>query len=278
MRQDWNRRAAVLVSALVSATVLAACGSGGTETEKPVQVSSRTSTSPGTPAPTPVPSAPTPAEPAPPPDNVVLPPLDEPPPILNPVPPVPLVPAPPLAAGCTYPDAVQTDFAARDKLPQFVPQNSYGSWGPWPARYAVPAIPANCESGQWQRERVLAVAKKYIGLGYRHHHVPVFDAGDGTGLDCSNFTAWVYNYGLGVSINSGIGTQAETAGRRLAGDEPLRAGDLLFITSADGSAIAHVVIYIDRQHIIDSTGPGVQVRPFKGWYVSRFSHARRIIE
>lgn len=125
---------------------------------------------------------------------------------------------------------------------------------------------------------MLAVAKKYIGLGYWHHHVPGYDSGDGPGLDCSNFTAWVYNYGLGVSINSGIGTQAETAGRRLAGDEPMQAGDLLFIKSADGSAIAHVVIYIGRGRIIDSTGPGVQVRAFKGWYVSRFSHARRLID
>lgn len=125
---------------------------------------------------------------------------------------------------------------------------------------------------------MLAVAKKYIGLGYRHHHVPGYDGGDGKGLDCSNFTAWVYNYGLGVSMNSAIGTQAETAGRRLSGDEHLRAGDLLFIKSADGTAIAHVVIYIDQLNIIDSTGPGVQIRPFKGWYATRFSHARRVIE
>lgn len=282
MKQFWNRRGV----ALLTATVLAGCGDGGSETKKPTQALSGTSTSPGTPASsapasTPAPNAPTPdASIPPPPDDVVVPPLDEPPPVSDPVPavPAPATPAPPLAGECTYPAAVQSDFAARDTLPQFIPQNSYGSWGPWPARYAVPAIPANCVSAQWRRERVLAVAKKYIGLGYRHHHVPGYDGGDGTGLDCSNFTAWVYNYGLGVSINSGIGTQAETAGRRLAGNEPLRAGDLLFIKSADGTAIAHVVIYIDRLHIIDSTGPGVQVRPFKGWYVSRFSHARRVIE
>jgi len=192
--------------------------------------------------------------------------------------PAPAAPATPTEGVCTYPAAVQADFGARDQLPQFIPDSNKSSWGPWPAAYAAPAIPANCEPREWQRERVVAVAKKYIGLAYRHHHVPGYDGGDGTGLDCSNFTAWVYNYGLGVRMSSAIGKQADTAGRRLGAGEQLQAGDLLYITTLDRSEIAHVVMYLDPLHVIDSTGPGVQVREFKGWYAARFSHARRIIE
>ena len=46
--------------------------------------------------------------------------------------------------------------------------------------------------------------------------------------------------------------------------------------------IGHSAIYVDAEHIIDSTSSdspdGVNLRRFDGWYRERLSHARRIFE
>lgn len=181
------------------------------------------------------------------------------------------------AEECNYQQSVSSDFSYRDSLPQYSSPNYRDSWGPRPARYPAPQIPSGCDPVKWQQQRVVAVAEKYIGLPYKHHHIPGFDNGNGTGLDCSNFTSWVYNYGLGIKINSDITKQADTAGRMLAPDEPLQPGDLLFIRTIDDSRISHVVIYIDSGHIIDDHASGVKIREFKGWYKNHFAYARRII-
>lgn len=119
-------------------------------------------------------------------------------------------------------------------------------WGPAADALPAPVIPqgAQCNSRTWKQERILAVAMRYIyapgnalGLQYRHHHIPGWDpttstyAGapednpdpdnpdgptawsPGRGLDCSNFTAWVYNYGLGIKFGGDVHRQADgTAG------------------------------------------------------------------
>lgn len=179
---------------------------------------------------------------------------------------------------CAYPAAVQADFAARDRLPQSLPSSRPNSWGPHPAAYPKPDMPAACDGVAWRRERVVAVAKKYLGLPYRHHHVPGYDGGDGVGLDCSNFTAWVYNYGLGLRLDSEIGRQADTAGRKLAPGEALQPGDLLFIRTLDDRRISHVAIYLDPMHLIDDHGGGVAIRPFRGWYADHLAYVRRVID
>lgn len=181
------------------------------------------------------------------------------------------------AEECNYQQSVSSDFSYRDSLPQYSSPNYRDSWGPRPARYPAPTIPSACDSVKWQQQRIIAVAEKYVGLPYEHHHIPGFDNGSGAGLDCSNFTSWVYNYGLGIKINSDITKQADTAGRMLAPDEALQPGDLLFIRTMDDSRISHVVIYIDSGHIIDDHASGVKVREFKGWYKNHFAYARRII-
>jgi cell wall-associated NlpC family hydrolase len=162
-----------------------------------------------------------------------------------------------------------------------------GGFGPAAAAFPAVATPAGCDRVTFARERLLAAAKHYIGLPYQHHHVPgwnpssAWSGAEGPGLDCSNFTSWVYNFGLGIKFTSNVvdqGDGSSAPGRVLSSSEPLQLGDLLYITSADGSVIAHVVMFIDEGHIIDDTGPGVAVRAFTGWYKTRYSHARRIIE
>ncbi|OGR99322.1 MAG: hypothetical protein A2V88_03850 [Elusimicrobia bacterium RBG_16_66_12] len=117
----------------------------------------------------------------------------------------------------------------------------------------------------------MAVALKYVGLPYLHRHIPAMG-----GLDCSNFTAWVYNYGFGIRLNSNVQRQAETAGRRLGPDEPLRPGDLIFLWNDERSRVSHVAIYVDESTIIDAAGGGVAVRPFSGRYRKRLAWARRV--
>ena len=194
--------------------------------------------------------------------------------------------------GQTNEDATLTaDFASRDALPESaVPVSAWGvqkGWGPKAAAYPPIVVPSGRDPVTWKRARVVAVAKKYVGLPYHHHHIPGWEPSGATepkeagrGLDCSNFSAWVYNYGLGIKFTSDIGEQSEGAkapGHMLAAGEPLMPGDLLFILKGDRSCVSHVVIYIDADHIIDSHADGVAVREFKGWYKSHLSHARRII-
>ncbi|MHB9072911.1 MAG: C40 family peptidase [Desulfobaccales bacterium] len=186
--------------------------------------------------------------------------------------------------GCYDEASLTYDFPQRDRLSESWERISPKSkWGPHARRYPLVEVPAGCDPVKWQRLRVIAVAKRYIGLPYRHHHVPDWQPGTGTGpgLDCSNFTAWVYNYGLGIKFTANIHKQSEgplAPGRRLQEGELFRPGDLLFILKRDRSQVSHVVIFIDDSHIIDDTGSGVEVRPFAGWYKTHFSHARRIIE
>lgn len=186
------------------------------------------------------------------------------------------------------PSSLTADFAERDAMPEsrvskskWYEKGRFDSWGPRAEAYPPPAIPGGCDPIQWQRARVVAVAEKYIGLPYKHHHIPAWSPEEGPGLDCSNFTSWVYNYGLGMKFNSDVHKQADgpdAPGRRLNPGETFVPGDLLYILKNDRSEVSHVVIFIDEGHVIDSHDGSVQVREFKGWYRTHLSHARRIIE
>jgi cell wall-associated NlpC family hydrolase len=145
---------------------------------------------------------------------------------------------------------------------------------------------------------VVAVALRFLGYGYQHHHIPDWDpprnwpwkptaiGHNGKGVDCSNFTGFVYNLGFGIGLNTDVVRQAEehearmhTVGwarnwplRRVELPESydeririLRTGDLLFIRSNRGQ-ISHVVIWVGPigqspdglPLILDSHGEGVR--------------------
>lgn len=217
--------------------------------------------------------------------------------------------------------ALTADFTSRDALPQTEdpPAEWYRTdaeghyvnrgWGPRATTLPPPGIPQDtgCDSNTWKRERILAVAMRYIyatgnplGLQYRHHHIPGWEPststyagvpeenpdsdappgptawGPGRGLDCSNFTAWVYSYGLGIKFGGNVHQQADgTAGpmgRRIPKEGPFELGDLIYLhPNGSASTASHVVIYVDDDHIIDSRVSaqnlaGVQVRQRVGWY------------
>jgi cell wall-associated NlpC family hydrolase len=187
-------------------------------------------------------------------------------------------------AECYSTESLTYDLPQRDKMitsDQGGATANQRGWGPHAGVFPPVDVPKGCDPVKWKRLRVVAVAERYIGLPYKHHHIPSWDPDEGPGLDCSNFTSWVYNYGLGVKFNSNMKQQADGSlapGRRLRADEPFEPGDLLFIMTKDHSRVSHVVIFVDEGRIIDSHGVGVKIRDFKGWYKSSFSHARRIIE
>lgn len=193
-------------------------------------------------------------------------------------------PAPPetSAPAFDYAASLTADFAYRDSLPQTTsPESEWFSssaYGPQAATYPPVVVPAEVSDPiAWKRDRVIEVAKHFLGVPYANLHVPI--AG---GLDCSNFTAWVYNYGFGLRFTSNTQKQAVEAGRKLEPGEALQKGDLLFIWNSSRTQIGHAAIFIDPGHIIDSTSSaspdGVGLRSFTGWYKERFAFARRIIE
>jgi hypothetical protein len=204
----------------------------------------------------------------------------------------------------------------------------FGAWGPRARAYPPPAG-LESWSARRKRERVIAVALRFVGYGYQHHHVPDWDppsewpwkescvGRNGPGVDCSNFTGFVYNLALGVRVSTDVGLQAGTRLARGPGEArtpvrrvdlpesyeerlaTLRTGDLLFIRNREGR-VAHVVLWVGAigrspdgvPLVLDSTGEGhrdsngrvipcgVHLRPFgaDSWYHRSASHALRIIE
>lgn len=204
----------------------------------------------------------------------------------------------------------------------------FGSWGPDPRHY--PAIPDYDRlSSSWKRQRVLAVGYRMIGLPYQHHHIPDWDppsdwpwkpvafGRNSKGVDCSDFTSWMYNFGLGIKLKTSVVKQAELTQIAGPGDNgtidvrvihndngyedlvgKLKTGDLLYIRNKKGE-IGHVIMWVGEHGrspdgtplIIDCTGMGhrdsngtdipigVNLRPFTrdSWYFNSFAHAHRII-
>lgn len=204
----------------------------------------------------------------------------------------------------------------------------WGYWGPPARHYSAPAG-LGTRSADWMRQRVIATGMSLVGHSYQHHHIPAWEPSAdwpvdadqktpvGRGLDCSNYTSFVYNLALGIKPTSAVGDQAEVSevpgpgeGRTTpvqridlpesyeAFPEVLKTGDLLFVNSTSGN-VSHVVLWVGAMGkspdgvplVLDSTGlggtdangqpipDGIYLRPFKPttWYFTQASHAIRII-
>ncbi|TDU80744.1 NlpC/P60 family protein [Prosthecobacter fusiformis] len=207
-------------------------------------------------------------------------------------------------------------------------QVRWGYRGP-AARHFDPPPRLASKSPDWSRERIIATGLRFVGYSYQHHHVPDWDPpadwtkdADQTtpaakGVDCSNFTAFVYNLALGIKPTGDVRKQAEMTD--VTGPGPRRTspvrrielpknyeeynrtlltGDLLYINNTSG-ALSHVVLWVGAigdspdgtPLILDSTGSGsldasknkipdgIYLRPFtpRSWYFRQASHALRII-
>lgn len=173
-------------------------------------------------------------------------------------------------------------------------KSRYGAWGP-PFVHQPPPQGIDSRPSEWKRQRVIAAALRYVGVTYQHHHLPDWDppadwpwkevksGRNGKGVDCSNFTAFIYNQTMGLKPSGAIGDQAEELnipynnGKTLQAqkiqrpatlaefNKQLKTGDLLFIKgSPSSSAITHVVFWVGpigqspagEALILDSTGEG----------------------
>ena len=168
-------------------------------------------------------------------------------------------------------------------------------WGP-SARHYPELAAAEHWSVERKRERVIAVALRFRGYAYQHHHIPDWDppaswpwtptcaGSNGRGVDCSNFTGFVYNLAFGYRLNTDVGLQAEEAAAPGPGPhrttrlqrvelpssfeerrQVLRTGDLLFIRGSPTGQVSHVVLWVGpigrspdgTPLILDSTGGSI---------------------
>lgn len=168
----------------------------------------------------------------------------------------------------------------------------FGAWGP-PGFHHPEPVGSDTKPAEWKRQRVIAVALRYIGISYQHHYLPDFDPPadwpwkqvacdkNGRGVDCSNLTTFVYNLALGLKPDSGIVQQSELKEVKLSDgrtvkcerielptthaefSKVLKTSDLLFIKNTSGN-ISHVVLWVgaigkspdNMPLILDSTGEG----------------------
>ena len=187
------------------------------------------------------------------------------------------------------------------------------SWGPPARQYPAPTIPAGAGI-VWRQQRVIAAAASFVGTDYQHHHIPAWDppvgwpwkpvsiGHDGPGIDCSGFSSFVYDFALGIQLQTGILTQSTTLtnpgpggsgtvtatritapGGYAALVAALQTGDLLYVRSTAGS-VSHVIIWLgavgtspdgtplvidahdNHPPVVDAKGivipAGVEIRPF----------------
>lgn len=171
-------------------------------------------------------------------------------------------------------------------------RSKYGAWGPPVRDYSESEFAKN-RTVDWKRQRLVAVAMRFCGYRYQHHHIPdwqppadwpwleIKNSSNSKGVDCSNFTTFFYAQALGIRLNGEIVTQSETKSAPVIGAnreiEPmvipggeefedlvskLETGDLLYIRSR--GKVVHVITWIGKigkspdgnYLIIDSTGTG----------------------
>jgi cell wall-associated NlpC family hydrolase len=113
--------------------------------------------------------------------------------------------------------------AASSETPAPTPSHLI-DWGPQPHWYepVLPPSGAQDKINLWKAQRLVAVAASMIGYLYNYHHTPDYCGRTSTpqftdkGLDCSNYTSWLYNYALGIPLNPAVVKQSMLAGVTLA--------------------------------------------------------------
>lgn len=102
------------------------------------------------------------------------------------------------------------------------------------------------DNGAHGVSNIIEYAREWIGTPYR------YGGNDRSGVDCSGFTCSVYSAAAGIELPRSSREQADYC--RKVDRDKLRAGDLVFFTSAPGgSRINHVALYMGDGRIIHST-------------------------
>ncbi len=156
-------------------------------------------------------------------------------------------------------------------------RNTYGSWGPRCKSMSQPTSDILAWPLDLRQQRLMAFAQRYMGVAYEHHHLPEWDppadwpwdqvctTEQGQGVDCSNFTGWLYNWCFGIQLDTDIDVQAADTSIAVTGgsaitpvriNKPasggyaalcaaLQPGDLCFVYSSSSSTtITHVFMWL----------------------------------
>ncbi|MBM4053014.1 MAG: hypothetical protein FJ270_09815 [Planctomycetes bacterium] len=170
--------------------------------------------------------------------------------------------------------AVQSFIPEREWYSEAV-RERYRGWGPKQRLFACPEEMRD-KSVEWKRERIIAGASRFLGYDYQHHHIPDWNppadwpwnkcctGRQSKGVDCSTFSSWNYNWGLGIHMYTNIVTQSRQTTlrgefgerharviRRPEGEDSyeelcrsLRAGDLLYIMDGKCTHVVHVIMWL----------------------------------
>jgi hypothetical protein len=141
----------------------------------------------------------------------------------------------------SFPDAslVQADFssgprgnrslwATLDYADWYTQQTrvKVGTWGPQPNVFSVPNGLMSWTTAQIQQRYLASIANLIGTTVYQHHHVPswipnsqqwdwgipVTTGAHFAGLDCSDLTAWGWNFGFGLQMTAATAPQGELPG------------------------------------------------------------------
>lgn len=134
----------------------------------------------------------------------------------------------------------------------------------------------------WQRQ-IIAIAFSYVGYPYVWG-----GTGEGTaGYDCSGFVWRVYKLTSYPDEGDLGGVLRGRTTMQMSGEVPrslrigideLQPGDVMFFGHGRRSKPAqvdHTAIYLGNGWLVQSSGDGVSLAPFDGWYRSSFAWARR---
>jgi len=127
------------------------------------------------------------------------------------------------------------------------------------------------ESTMALRSRIVATAKKYIGVPY------VWGGTTTKGFDCSGYVQYVFK-AHGVSLPR-VSRDQYTAGKSVSKAD-LQPGDLVFFHSGSGTTISHVGIYIGSgQFIHASSSKGVVISDlYSNYYITHYYGARNVLK
>ena len=166
-------------------------------------------------------------------------------------------------------------------------RNTYGSWGPRCKAMSQPTADILGWPLELRRQRLFAFAERYLGFAYEHHHLPEWDppadwpwdqvctTEHGQGIDCSNFTGWLYNWCFGIQLDTDDDVQAVentvpvTGGGSITLERinkpsggfaglvaALQPGDLCFVYSSSSTAdITHVYVWLGTYGAGPSSAP-----------------------
>ena len=144
----------------------------------------------------------------------------------------------------------------------------------------------------WQ-QRVLTTAIRYVGYPYiwggtNPGPETLFGVSSAGGFDCSGFVWRVYK----LTAYAGEGALASVLRGRttyqMSGEVPrsaritaenLQPGDVMFFGASGPKSkpgvVDHTALYLGNGWFVQSSGEGVTLLPFDGWYTRRFAWARR---